>query len=136
MNRKRAEAEFLRLVQGYGLSPESPEDGWKMAFALFMRWKPRRRSKTGPRPSNDAMACDLIMLLGLHVARRDGDTRGEHAIIRDLAKYNGWRTDEAAINTKWRRLQDLKKRRGNYFKNAAEALVRDIPKNLWKKENM
>lgn len=134
MTRERAEAEFLRLVKGYGLSPDNPEHGWKMAFALFMRWSPpmRRRSKPGRQPSSELQ--DLILLAGFHHAELHGDKRDPVKIIRDIARWNGWRTDKAAIQTLRSRYRYLKEPTHSYRRNAVEALRRSMPKELWKTE--
>ena len=108
--RKHLEAEFLEFVEHCGLSPDKPEDGWKLAHLLYLlcmnRFQPKK--KPGVKATTRGIADDVIMMFGIWAARRDGDTRGAIHIIREIAKHNGWRTDEAAIKTKQRRYGYLK----------------------------
>jgi hypothetical protein len=126
--------EFLKLFEHWKLSPDKHEDVWKLLVALFMEhYRPPKpgvagdtgQKKPGVKADPRHTVDDAILMFGVDQARRDGDGRGEWHIIRDIAKWNGWRTDNAAISTKWRRYQDLK-RNGSRERQRVAALLRDI----------
>jgi hypothetical protein len=64
-------------------------------------------------------------MFGIHIARRNGDTRGERPIIRHLAQVNGWPSDNKAVNTLWRRYQSLKDPASRERKALVKALRED-----------
>jgi hypothetical protein len=106
---------FDELVLLWGLSRDNAEDGWTVAFALFREWTRHMRvflppeKVAGRKTTRNALVRDALMLVQIRMAREAGDIRGEEHIIRELAAANGWRSDKAAINTMWRRYQDIKR---------------------------
>ena len=112
--------EFLKLVEHYGLSPDNPEDGWRMAAILFKKHHGAKVAKPGVKADPHDIAVDLLLMAVVEEARRDGDRRGVAQIIRELAKANDWRTDDQAIETMRRRYQYLKDPKSRHRKRADE----------------
>jgi hypothetical protein len=117
--------EFEGVFGLFGLSPDRPADGYKLAFWLYVYLRHTRLKAPTPkqrgRKATEAER-DAIILAVVEIAKRQGDKRGVGAIIRAFAKANGWRADEVAIKSKRRRYQDAKKRGSPINRRMGEAL--------------
>jgi hypothetical protein len=144
MNREEAASAFAALVQRYGLSPDNPEDGWKLAFALFMEHtRGQARGKRGRKAHKQVE--DLILLFGVYAAKRDRPPPHHiRPILRDLAAANEWcdPEDSKAIESLRRRYLRLIEKIPSpelspEFRNAQEMVRSEIlpklPRKLWKK---
>lgn len=124
--------EFEAAFAALGLSPKKPVDAMKMAFWLFAYLREMRKRGLGavPKPRGrqpSEVARDAVILAVVEVAKSKGDRRGAGAIIHDLATANRWPTDKAAIETRRRRYQALKKRHSPERRRLVEALQPLLP---------
>ncbi|HEY1246191.1 MAG TPA: hypothetical protein VGF29_15300 [Hyphomicrobiaceae bacterium] len=125
---------FLALVAHYGLSPDKPGDGWKMAFALYMDFvrvilamQPSGKVKTGPKPST--LVEDGIMLACVTAARERGDPRTDAELVADLAKHNGW--PARSVRTRLRRLQYMRDRNSGHWERFADKVREEVESGDW-----
>ncbi len=105
MMRKHLEAEFLALIERYGLSPDKPEDGWKLAEALYMdRFQVNQKPGVKADPRHTAQ--DLILWAAVECAEQETGIRNVTATISALKEHNGWKE---SVPTLRRRYYDLRK---------------------------
>jgi hypothetical protein len=129
---KQRQAKLLKIASYFGLSPRNVDDGWKLAAQLCLHFKGfHAKIPAGNKADPEKTANDLILLGGVEVAKmnakRANRTVHEREIIRDLAHWNNWPTDNGSLETMRRRLQELKKRGSQERERMVKAVQQILP---------
>jgi hypothetical protein len=122
--------EFLKLVEKYGLSLDNPEDGWRLAATLFKE-RLRIKKKPGRKADPWSVVDDIILRAGVWHAIKEGYYDPDDAsqdsnllkVIGDIAKWNGWRTDEKFLKRKRDRYRKLQRPSTSEHRNMVALLV-------------
>jgi hypothetical protein len=126
--------EFLKLIQEYDLSPDNPDDGWKLAATLFKE-RFRTYTKSGVKADPRNVVDDMILHAGVWHAIKEGyydpnDASQDSSLLKvigDIAKWNEWPTDDEFLKRKRDRYYKLRRPGSSEHKNMAKLLVLILP---------
>lgn len=130
--KKQRTAKFIELIELCGLSLNKSSDGWKLAVQLSLQFKGfHTKIPAGNKASPRGTIDDIILMSGFEFemmeAKRENRIANERAIILGLAKANGWPIDKKSLETKRRRLQELKKPRSPERQRVVKLLHQNLP---------
>lgn len=82
-------AKLLKLAESYGLSPDDPAAGWKLAHELAVRYEPgfKEAAPRGQKADPNFTVEDLILLFGVEIALE----RDPNANVPCVRSSRAWR---------------------------------------------